>query len=97
MDAKQFETLVQLAHLDVTDEEREGLMQDMGQILNYVNHLQDLDLETLDVARDVRKAETLREDEVVAATAEERAAVLENFPAKTSDDLLEAHAVIDRG
>ena len=96
MDKKQFELLVQLSSLNVDEGEREGLIEDVNSILGYVNKLQELDLDSVELERDVVAAETYREDEVVPTSEKERNAVLENFPGKTGDDLLEAHAVLDR-
>ncbi|HBU27962.1 TPA: hypothetical protein DEB00_02490 [Candidatus Uhrbacteria bacterium] len=96
MDTKQFETLLQLASLHVDEDERAGLQQDVVSILSYVDKLQELQLDSVEFVRSVVPVEALRIDEVKPATQEEQTSILHNFPSKTSDGLLEAHAVVDR-
>ncbi|PIR47816.1 hypothetical protein COV06_00215 [Candidatus Uhrbacteria bacterium CG10_big_fil_rev_8_21_14_0_10_50_16] len=96
MDTKQFDTLLQLASLHVDASERERLQDDIGSILSYVDKLQGLKLDSVEFARTVVAAESYREDIIIPAAPAERKMVIENFPSTTSDNLLEAHAVIDR-
>lgn len=96
MTKEQFDLLLQLAHLDVDDADREALMEDIEQVLQYVNKLQDLEL-TQDAAHQTvgRDVSSLRAD-TINMDAEEGKAVREAFPVTDSSGLLEAHAVIDR-
>ncbi len=92
---KQLDTLAELAGLNIAEDEREQLLKDMESILGYVEQLQDMEIESKPFARDAIAGDSHRDDDVDPASEAERKAVLDNFPAKTSDDLLEAHGVLD--
>lgn len=96
MDRTQFDLLVQLSSLTVEETEREGLMEDMNSILGYVEKLQELDLDAQEYTRSVVEATACREDVVISAPEAQIRGILENFPGKTDDGLLEAHAIFDR-
>ncbi|NQV12110.1 hypothetical protein HQ524_01990, partial [Candidatus Uhrbacteria bacterium] len=91
----QLDTLVELAGLNIEPEEKEKLQKDMESILEYVEQLQDMEIENKPFARNVIEGDNHREDVVVPASESERSAVLGNFPAITEDDLLIAHGVLE--
>ena len=93
MDGFSIEHIAGLAALELTDEEKEGFGADIASILDYMQKLQEVDVPLQDFARAARDGQAFREDAVEMDEAA-RKAVLEAFPAKTGDDLLEAHGVL---
>ena len=94
IDKEKLELLEELAGLKVPADERDKIVEDLGAILGYVEQLKELDLPQKDFVREVVAGDDYRADEVAAATPEEQKAVMDNFPVKSDDGLLEAHAVL---
>lgn len=92
---KQLNVLAELAGINIKTEEREKLLHDIEGILGYVEQLQGMDFEAKPLDREVVEADDHREDVVKATPEDERMSIFENFPAKTDDDLLIAHGVLD--
>jgi len=93
---EKLDTLAELAGLTIEKQDREKLVKDMESILEYVEQIQSIKSDTTEYKRDEIKATQCREDKVVETTEQEKQAVLDAFPNKTSGNLLEAHAVIDQ-
>ena len=62
MDIKDVENLVQLARIELTDEEKTEILQDMGSILGYIKQIEEVEVEDTDpelVLRNVWREDVL--------------------------------------
>ena len=96
MKKSEFTMLMELSALEIPSEKREKLGDDISSILSYVQKLQGIDFGDITDPREVLVAHGLREDGAVEIVDRERSGILRNFPGVTSDDLLEAEAVLPR-
>jgi aspartyl/glutamyl-tRNA(Asn/Gln) amidotransferase C subunit len=96
MTNKEFENLIALSALEIPHEKHGKLGDDISSILSYVEKLQGIDFGDISDPREILIAKDLRDDIVVDNLHNERDILLSNFPSKTSDDLLEAEAVLPR-
>lgn len=84
MDIKDVEDLAELAKLELTQEEKEKILSDMGGILAYVKQIEDVDLPAqagvgeMDVEYEHRNI--WREDEVVESDDSSDDLVTKQFP-----------------
>lgn len=90
----QLDLLAELSALDIEEDEREKLAEDIGGILDYVRQLQDLDIPMGEFKRGPVLGDYVRDDVVDAAGEGERKSVIENFPVKSKDGLMQAHAAL---
>jgi len=75
------EDIAQLARLQVTEEEAEGLLRDLNQILDYVEQLKEVDVEgVLETFHPIHHATLFRDDKVRSSLSQEE--VLMNAPDK---------------
>lgn len=71
-----------LAKLKFSDTEKEKLQKDLNKILEYIDHLNELDLEGVEPLENINETENvLRKDEVYKWLSTEEA--LKNAPSKT--------------
>ncbi len=96
MTKSEFEILMELSALEIPTDRREKLGEDISSILSYVNKLQGIDFGDVADPRDVSVATDLRADDIKEDNDKERGGILKNFPGVTSDDLLQAEAVLPR-
>ena len=89
MDIKkeQIEHLAELAKLHITSEEKKKIYKEVGQILDYVGKLAELDnIEDSDKFIDpVKNINIWREDEIEELPAIGRQAIFDNVPAREED------------
>jgi aspartyl-tRNA(Asn)/glutamyl-tRNA(Gln) amidotransferase subunit C len=84
---KDVEHVAQLARLHFTEEEKENLIQDLNNILGYIDKLNELDTENHDIIVNPYYIENkLREDEIRHSL--ELNEVLSNAPAKLEEYFL---------
>jgi aspartyl-tRNA(Asn)/glutamyl-tRNA(Gln) amidotransferase subunit C len=77
------EKIAQLAKLKFTEEEKIKLQKDLNQILEYIDQLNELDLENVEPLENINETDNVtRDDEVKKIMDPEEA--LNNAPAKTS-------------
>ena len=53
MNIKDVESLAELARIDLSDEEKKGILKDMEGILGYVNSVQEVKLDDLEVKHEL--------------------------------------------
>lgn len=74
--------IAKLAKLKFADEEKVKLQKDLNKVLEYIDHLNELDLEGVEPLENINETENvLRKDEVFTWLTTEEA--LKNAPAKT--------------
>lgn len=84
---KDVEHVAELARLHFTEEEKENLIQDLNNILGYIDQLNELDTEGHDIIVNPYYIENkLREDEIKPSL--ELKEVLSNAPAKLEEYFL---------
>jgi aspartyl-tRNA(Asn)/glutamyl-tRNA(Gln) amidotransferase subunit C len=73
--------LAELAKIDLSEEELEKFLEDLNNILNYVDEIKDLNLDQFEpmVGGVVQKLE-LREDEVEIENDETKTLIIDQFP-----------------
>lgn len=84
---KDVEYVADLARLNFTEEEKEGLVGDLNSVLGYIDKLNELDTENVDIVVNPYYVENkFREDEVEASMPLDQ--VLENAPAHLEEYIL---------
>ncbi|MBL4937175.1 Asp-tRNA(Asn)/Glu-tRNA(Gln) amidotransferase subunit GatC [Clostridium sp. YIM B02515] len=84
---KDVEHVAELARLSFTEDEKEGLIQDLNNVLGYIEKLNELDTENVDIIVNPYYIENrLRED--VVKPSMELNAVLSNAPDKLEEYFL---------
>lgn len=84
---KDVEHVAELARLSFTEEEKEALIQDLNAVLGYIDKLNELDTEKVDILVNPYYIENrLREDEIRPSMKLKD--VLENAPDKLEEYLL---------
>lgn len=79
LSAEAVKKIAQLARLEVSEQEVEKLSSQLSAILDYIEHLNDLDTEGVDpIASTLGQATPMRED--VAVTNSARDIILEHAP-----------------
>jgi aspartyl-tRNA(Asn)/glutamyl-tRNA(Gln) amidotransferase subunit C len=80
--------LAELAKIDLSEEELEKFLDDLNNILNYVDEIKDLNLDQFEpmVGGVVQKLE-LREDEVEIENDETKTLIIDQFPDKKENYL----------
>ena len=81
---KEVERICDLANLEIGDEDKEKFTEELGEILNYIEKLNELETENVrPTAYPVPLKNVLRKDEVGKSLDQKEA--LKNAPAKTSN------------
>lgn len=94
IDDQMFERLTRLSKIHVSDAEREKLETQLGSILNFVEKLNEVDVEGVEPTAQVTGLHTvLRDDQVNADYNREE--MLETMPDTTADGHLKVHAVFN--
>lgn len=84
---KDVEYVADLARLNFTEEEKEDLVGDLNSVLGYIDKLNELDTENVDIVVNPYYIENkFREDEVEASMPLEQ--VIENAPAHLEEYVL---------
>jgi aspartyl-tRNA(Asn)/glutamyl-tRNA(Gln) amidotransferase subunit C len=80
--------LAELAKIDLSEEELEKFLEDLNNILNYVDEIKDLNLDQFEptVGGAVQKLE-LREDETEIENDETKTLIIDQFPDKKENYL----------
>lgn len=91
---KDVDYIKELARLRVSDEETEGLVKDLNMILGYVDKLQELNTDHVDILVNPLYIENVYRDDVVEESLKSED-FLRNAPDRT-DDYLKVPSVIDR-
>jgi aspartyl-tRNA(Asn)/glutamyl-tRNA(Gln) amidotransferase subunit C len=80
--------LAELAKIDLSEEELEKFLEDLNNILNYVDEIKDLNLDQFEpmIGGVVQKLE-LREDEVEIENDETKTLIIDQFPDKKENYL----------
>lgn len=82
IDENEVKHLAQLARIKLSDEEVPQLQKDLSKILEYVDALKQVNTDGLpEIAQVTGIKNSLRADEPVPASMEEREAILKNAPA----------------
>ena len=91
---KDVDYIKELAKLHINEEESEGLVKDLNMILSYVDKLQELDTEEVEILVNPLYIENVYREDVVEESphAED---FLKNAPER-ADDYLKVPSVIDR-
>lgn len=85
IDENEVKHLAQLARIKLSDEEVPQLQKDLSKILEYVDALKQVNTDGLpEIAQVTGIKNSLRADEPVQASTEERDAILKNAPATES-------------
>lgn len=78
----EVDKIAQLAKLKFSEDEKGKLQKDLNQVLGYIEHLNELDLENVEPLENINETENvMREDEVKPWLTTEEA--LKNAPSKT--------------
>lgn len=77
MNIKDVENLAALAKLDLSEEEKEGILKDMGGILEYVKQIEEVKVE--EIAPDYTVHNVWREDEPMDREYSKES-IVEQFP-----------------
>jgi aspartyl-tRNA(Asn)/glutamyl-tRNA(Gln) amidotransferase subunit C len=84
--------LAKLARIQLKDDEIEKLIQDLNKILNYVEKIQELDLENIEPLVNIVEKIPLRKDNILSEEEIEelneiREKIIKNFPQKEENYL----------
>jgi aspartyl-tRNA(Asn)/glutamyl-tRNA(Gln) amidotransferase subunit C len=84
--------LAKLARIQLKDDEIEKLIQDLNKILNYVEKIQELDLENIEPLVNIVEKLPLRKDNILSEEEIEelneiREIIIKNFPQKEGNYL----------
>lgn len=80
------EHIAALARVGLQEAEIEGMAKDLSSILSYVDQLQQVDTSGVEYEYQVKGLEnSVRADEVVSASDEERAQILADMPDRAGD------------
>jgi aspartyl-tRNA(Asn)/glutamyl-tRNA(Gln) amidotransferase subunit C len=84
--------LAKLARIQLKDDEIEKLIQDLNKILNYVEKIQELDLENIEPLVNIVEKLPLRKDNILSEEEIEelneiRKRIIKNFPQKEGNYL----------
>ena len=91
---KEVEHIAKLAKLKFTDTEKEKLQTELNSILDYIDKLDELDLENVEPLENVNGTENIfREDVTGPSLSKEE--VLKNAPSKT-DNFFKVPKVLDK-
>jgi aspartyl-tRNA(Asn)/glutamyl-tRNA(Gln) amidotransferase subunit C len=92
---KDVEHIAKLAKLKFTEEEKKKLQGELNSILDYMDKLNELDLENVKPLENINETieNVLREDEVIKGVTKEEA--LKNAPAKT-ENFFKVPKVLDK-
>jgi len=92
----QLKHLAELAKIEFTEEELESFLNDINQILNYVEEIKKLDLEKFEpMIGGILQQLILREDEIERADPETKDLIKSQFPEK-QDDFLKTPRIITK-
>ncbi len=84
MELKDVEKLAELARLDLSTEEKEAFLNDLGGILAYVNQVSEV---TADTEEEHLLTNVMRDDENPHDSSQYREAILNEFPDRDGDFL----------
>ena len=86
LNAEQVEHVARLARLELVEEEKERLGQQLSSILEYVGQLQGIDTSAVEPMNHVADLVSVwGEDEAAPSTEEERSQLLAAFPEREGD------------
>jgi len=92
----QLKHLAELAKIEFTEEELESFLNDINQILNYVEEIKKLDLEKFEpMIGGILQQLILREDEIERADPKTKDLIKNQFPEK-QDDFLKTPRIITK-
>lgn len=84
---KDVEHVSQLARIELKEEEKEALIEDLNKVLSYMEKLNELDTENVDIVVNPYYVENVfREDKIEASMDVKK--VLENAPGKLEEYIL---------
>jgi len=84
----QLKHLAELAKIEFDDKELESFLKDINQILNYVEEIQNLELEKFDpMIGGILQKIILREDEIKRVDIETKDLIKEQFPERKNNFL----------
>ncbi len=63
IDKKTIEKILGLSRMDISDDEKNELLNDLNVILEYINQLEKVDTDNIDIDLEKSKNSSLREDE----------------------------------
>lgn len=86
--------IAKLSRLELSDEDRAQLNEQLPSILEYVSKLQEVDTSSVDVKAYLTDEENVWREDVVKMDEDERKRVIDNFPKKTGN-ALEVPAVFE--
>ena len=84
MEIKDVENLAELARMDLTEEEKKQLLEDMDGILGYIKSIENADVSDVEVKYD--QSNVWREDELLSEESS-REEIINQFPNKQGDYL----------
>lgn len=86
MDLKQVEYLENLVRIKLTPRERKLYAKQLGTILEYVEKLQEVDVQKIQSTGHATELKSVwREDAAIDCPAEEKKRILDNAPEKSGD------------
>lgn len=90
---KEIDHIATLAHITLSDEEKEQYAEELSIIFDYVNQLSEVDTDGVKETAQVTGLEdVVREDIASEVDQDERQAIIEEFPDRVGN-LLKVHAV----
>ncbi len=88
---EEVDKLAELARLDLSEEERNRFGEEMGHILEYIDQIQSVEIETQDA--DPVNQNLMREDEVTNTPGAYTADILREMP-ETEGQFLKIHKIL---
>ncbi len=94
IDYNTLEKLEKLSHLRVEEEKRKEILEQLSEILKYVDNLNELDTDRLDSYFSTLEGGTPMREDVVSSNLEVSKSILKNAP-KSQDDFFVVPAIIE--
>ncbi len=94
IDYNTLEKLEKLSHLRVEEEKRKEILEQLSEILKYVDNLNELDTDRLDSYFSTLDGGTPMREDVVSSNLEVSKSILKNAP-KSQDDFFVVPAIIE--
>lgn len=96
IDLKKIKHLEELARIKLTDKERKIYSEQLSSVLDYVNHLQEVDIEGVEATGHATESESVwREDAAVECPLEQVRRILRNAP-EIEDNLIKVKGVFKK-
>ena len=84
VDKKTVEYVAELARINLTEDQKESLGQELSKILSYIDQLEEIDTETVEPLRDLTaKGDVFRRD--IVSPSDCREEILKNSPLAEGD------------